>query len=230
MKRVFISIITFFCLTTVALAQNVLLLQPNGGVLAAGSTYQIQWTGKGAKYTLKFSRNNGMTWSTIASNITATSYDWTVPIPTNNIKKCLISVVAYNENNRVIGTDKSDAPFIIEVVRLNSPNGGETLYAGSNYEISWTANATITPVSNVSLLYTTNGVTWRSIDMGSDNTNDGSFIWTIPNVSTPITKAKVRIVLKDSSNKIIGSDDSDSVFTILPASQGDVKIIGGSNQ
>lgn len=233
MKRVFhfFLFIVFLYFAISAEAGPVLLTQPNGGVLAAGSIYQIQWSGTGAKYTLKFSSNNGMTWSAIASNLTGTSYDWTVPTPPNNIKKCLISVIAYDANNRVLGSDKSDAPFAIEVVRIISPNGGETLSSGNNYEIRWATNATIRPVSTVSLSYTTNGLTWRNIvDMTGDTANDGSFFWTVPTVSTPVNKAMVKIIFKDSANKIIGSDYSDAVFTIQPPSQGNVKIIGGSNQ
>jgi hypothetical protein len=194
------------------------LLSPNGGeVIPSGSSYTIQWQApaNAHHYTLKLSMDNGMTWSTIASNITGNSYDWDVPIPWNNKRKCFIKVIAFNASNVKIGADSSDGPFTIEVIKLNTPNGGETLTSGSTYNITWTTNQTIRPVSKVILSYTLDGgVTWKAITAITGN--PGTYSWTVPTVSTSKTKCKVKVVLKDSAGNTIGSDVSDAFFTISP--------------
>ncbi|MEM7828519.1 MAG: hypothetical protein QW561_04185, partial [Candidatus Aenigmatarchaeota archaeon] len=148
------------------------LLSPNGGeIIPSGSTYPVKWEAPANThhFTLKLSMDNGMTWTTIASNITGNTYDWTVPVPANNKRKCLIKVIAFNSSNVKIGADRSDGTFTIEVVKLNEPNGGESLKSGDSYEIKWTTNATKKPVSKVILSYTLNGgLTWKAIDMTGD--------------------------------------------------------------
>jgi predicted outer membrane repeat protein len=206
------SIIATFTVTAVK------LLSPNGGeVIPSGSSYTIQWQApaNAHHYTLKLSMDNGMTWSTIASNITGNSYNWDVPIPWNNKRKCFIKVIAFNASNVKIGADSSDGPFTIEVIKLNTPNGGETLTSGSTYNITWTTNQTIRPVSKVILSYTLDGgVTWKAIPAIAGN--PGTYSWTVPTVSTSKTKCKVKVVLKDSAGNTIGSDVSDAFFTINP--------------
>ncbi|MGQ9854168.1 MAG: hypothetical protein ACUVTG_12315, partial [Candidatus Oleimicrobiaceae bacterium] len=44
----------------------------------------------------------------------------------------------------------------------------------------------------------------------------GSYTWTPPVVSAPQTNCKVKVLLKDSSDKTVGSDISDGYFTIIP--------------
>jgi hypothetical protein len=86
---------------------------------------------------------------------------------------------------------------------------------GTNFDVTWVANRTIRPVASVNLSYSLDGgATWKKIDMSADPSNDGSFSWTIPPVTTDKTKCKVKILLKDSANNSVGSDMSDSVFTI----------------
>jgi hypothetical protein len=224
-------VIAFLLLLPVVVSgqEPITIIQPNGGTIASGSSYQIQWTGDADHYTLKLSMDNGMTWSTIASNKTGNSYDWNVPIPWNNKRKCFIKVIAFNASNVKIGADRSDGPFTIEVIKLNTPNGGETLTSGSTYDITWTTKQTIRPVSKVILSYTLDGgVTWKAIPAITGN--PGTYSWTVPTVSTSKTKCKVKVVLKDSAGNIVGSDVSDMWFKIAPTSQGTVNIIGGSNQ
>jgi C1A family cysteine protease len=200
--------------------QAVRLLSPNGGeVIPSGGSYQIQWQAPSTAdhYTLKLSMDNGMTWSTIATNVTGNSYDWTVPKPLNNKRKCYIKVIAFNASNVKIGADRSDAPFTIEVVKLNTPNGGESLTSGDSYEIKWSTNATKNPVSKVILQYTLDGgLTWKQITTFTGGNNPGIYTWTIPTVVSTKTKCKVKVVLKDSAGNVVGSDLSDGFFTINP--------------
>jgi hypothetical protein len=209
-------------IVTFSLITSVKVLTPNGGeIIPSGQIYQIQWEAPetAVKFTLKYSLNNGMTWTTISNNITGNSYNWLVPKPANNMFKCLIMVIAYNANNLKVGEDKSDKPFTIEVIKLNSPNGGETLSSGMIYNIIWTTNGTIRPVSKVILSYTLNGgISWSNIYTFTGS-NPGIYTWTVPTVTATKTKCKIKIVLKDDAGRTIGTDISDGFFTINPPSQ-----------
>jgi hypothetical protein len=140
-----------------------------------------------------------------------------VPKPLNNKRKCYIKVIAFNASNVKIGADRSDAPFTIEVVKLNTPNGGESLTSGDSYEIKWSTNTTKNPVSKVILQYTLDGgLTWKQITTFTGGNNPGIYTWTIPTVVSTKTKCKVKVVLKDSAGNVVGSDLSDGFFTINP--------------
>ena len=131
----------------------------------------------------------------------------------NNKNNCLIKVVGFDGSGNKIGVDKSDIPFKIEVVRLLSPNGGVDVNLGDSVDITWMKNNTRSLVSQIKLYYTKNdGVTWNLI-----TTLDGSALshqWTVPPVSRTKTGCRVKVVLLDGSENIVGSDKSDSTFTI----------------
>jgi serine protease len=72
-------------------------------------------------------------------------------------------------------------------ITVTSPNGGETLTAGSVATITWTWTGSF---GTVNIDYSTNGgSTWTAIATGT--ANDGSQAWTVP--STATTQGRVRI-------------------------------------
>jgi YD repeat-containing protein len=190
------------------------VLSPNGGeIIPSGSTYTIRWSAPSSavKFDLQYSINNGTAWTTIATNVTGTSYNWSVTKPAANKINCFVKVIGYNSSGVMVGEDKSNAIFTIEVVRLNSPNGGETLTSGTVHAITWTTNGTIRPVANVTLSYSLDGgTTYTSIITLTGN--PGSYNWTVPAVTA--TNCKVKVVLKDSGAVAIGNDVSNNIFTI----------------
>ena len=192
------------------------LLVPNGSeVIPSGSTYTVLWgaPSEAVKFDLMYSLNNGKTWKSIASNLTSMGYNWKVPKPINNKKKCLVKVVGYNSFNIRTGEDVSDSTFTIEVVRLISPDGGENLTPGGTHAIKWLTNATKRPVAKVKLFYSIDaGATWKSIKTLSKN--KGSYNWIVPSVSS--NSCKIKVVLKDANGKTVGSDISNGYFAIQP--------------
>ena len=192
------------------------LLAPNGGeAIPSGSIYTILWIAsfEEVKFDLLYSLNNGTTWNLIASGITSTSYNWAVPKPLNNKKKCLVRVIGYNSSDIQIEEDISDSAFTIEVVRLTSPDGGENFTSGSMHTIKWLTNVTKKPVAKVKLFYTIDaGATWTLIKTLSKNT--GRYNWIIPDVSS--SGCKVKVILKDANGKTVGSDISNGYFAIQP--------------
>ncbi len=196
----------------------VILTAPNGGeFIPSGSIYPIQWVAppEAVTFKLKCSLNNGGTWKLIESGITDTSYDWTVPTPRKNKKKCLVKVIGYDDLDAKVWADRSDATFTIEVVEVTSPNGGEILTPGSTHSIEWTANETKRPVAKVKLLYTNNGgSTWNKIETLEGA--PGFYDWAVPDVLKTKSKCRVKVVLKDAKGNKVGSDKSDDDFTIQP--------------
>jgi len=76
--------------------------------------------------------------------------------------------------------------------------------------------STIKPVSKVKLAYTTDdGTTWIPIE--TLDTNPETRDWPVPPVPKERKKCKVKVTLLDDRGNPIGSDESDSPFTIQPA-------------
>jgi len=201
-----------------ASANGLALTSPNGGdVIPSGLPYTIQWVAppEMVSFKLKYSMNNGTSWSTIESGITEASYGWAVPTPPKNKPKCLVKVIGYDALGKKLGADNSDAPFTIEVLTITSPNGGETLTSGSMHTIRWQTNGTKNPVEKVKLLYTKNGgKTWQTIETLTEDL--GSYDWTVPGgpVAKPKGRCRVQVVLKDAKGNTVGKDTSDGDFTI----------------
>jgi hypothetical protein len=195
----------------------VTLLTPNkGGVIPSGSDQVIGWGAPSQAdwFKLLYSTDNGLTWLTIEKRMTDKGYLWHVPAMPNNKKTCRIKVVAYNDLNVKVGSDVTDLPFTIEVVKVTSPNGGVPLTSGDTL-VEWYTNETVRPVATVQLFYTIDGgLTWRQMTGSPVSGNPGSFTWTVPSVTKK--KCKVKVVLKDDKRKGVGSDISDAFFSILP--------------
>jgi hypothetical protein len=159
------------------------------------------------KFDLKYSIDNGTNWNLIKTVTGLSCISWAVPIVSQNEKDCLIKVIGYDAGGAMITEDTSDKPFTIEVVRVMSPNGGETLTSGTKWTIKWQTNKTINPVTNVTA---TNGTHGAKTLTG----NPGSYNWTVPSVSS--TKCKVKVILKDAGGTKVGTDTSNKNFTIGP--------------
>jgi hypothetical protein len=214
----------------------VTLVNPNGGdLLHAGDPLTIEWRGcsDAVKFDLMVSFDSGATWRFIddkgtpgvieGKGVSGTTLTTKVPSPgTGNSKTCFIKVIAYNGAGKQIGSDASDKPFTIEVVKLTAPNGGGAPVKQNDIiNITWTAYETSELVTKAQLFYTKDaGVTWNSIPVPSEtNYPPGNYSqsWTVPGVgTTPKTNCKVKVVLSDAKGVIRGSDVSDAFFSIQP--------------
>jgi hypothetical protein len=191
------------------------LILPNGGdVIPSGGIYGICWEAplEAVKFNLYYSLNNRAPWNFIKTVTGMYCIHWDVPVVTANKKKCRVKVIGYDSVGIPVGEGISDQPFAIEVLRVTSPNGGETLESGDISTIQWTTHKTIRSVAKAVLKYTTDGSTWKKIKTLTGN--PVSFNWKVPAVSS--AKCKVKIILKDASGINIGTDVSDKVFTIQP--------------
>jgi hypothetical protein len=193
------------------------LISPNGGeVIVPGAGVLVQWDAPQdvVKFRLFYSLNNGRIWSPITKGfISGTSTTWNVPVLTKNATKCLVKIVGYNASNKKIGKDQSDGNFIIEVMNVLTPNGGETCTSGQPCPVIWETNVT---VSTIRLSYSiNNGETWKllpDVILGDQTSYD----WIPPTVKKTLITCKVKVVLKDEDGKVVGRDVSDGTFTIMP--------------
>jgi len=191
------------------------VLRPNGGERwNAGGNYTIKWdaSSEAVKFRLYYSTDNQTTWNLIKGVGNVRQYKWTIPAQDGKKPKSFVKVVGLNSSSRKVGEDVSDKPFVIEVLKLRSPNGGETLKVGSTHTITWETYALTRTVAKVILQYSTDGGrTWKRIKTYI-GTNPGSHAWNVPN--DPSTNCKVRVTLKDAGGATIAQDVSDRVFTI----------------
>jgi C1A family cysteine protease len=191
------------------------LLDPDGGEFApSGGTYPITWEAPGDAYAfnLFYSLNNGTTWDLFAT-VPGSTYDWPVPVVPSNKKTCRVKIEEIDGGGSKVSEDRSSGPFTIEVVGLTSPNGGDLVPSEGSWEITWTTNSTIKDVNIVKLYYTLdNGLTWKPLTTLPGN--PGSYSWPVPFMAKDKTKCKVKVVLKDGTGKVVGSDTSDFTFTI----------------
>jgi len=195
---------------------------PKGGeIVRSGSTYAIKWgaPAEATKFDLKYSCDNGATWNTIATGQNPQAYSWAVPILKENKTKCLVKVIGKDDGGAKKGEATSDGPFSIEVIKLDSPNGGGAAFtSGELRSIVWTTNAIKGELDKVILSYTLNdGAKWVKIAEIADGSNPGVYDnWLVPEVTQSKTKCKVKVQLKAKNGDTIGSDASDGYFTINP--------------
>ncbi|RYE19003.1 MAG: hypothetical protein EOP51_20800, partial [Sphingobacteriales bacterium] len=188
-------------------SNDITVTSPNGGEsLAALTNHVITWTNlptASGQYTVRYS-TNGVNWTTIASNITGNSYNWSVPnIPSST---CYIRVIDYVNSCKY---DVTDAPFTIVAATpvLSSPNVAQTWQLGCSYNITWLSS---TLYSTAKIDYSLdNGSTWTQIV--SNAANSGSYAWTVPTTLTPSTQCLIRI---SNTGNLALNDVSSAPFTI----------------
>jgi len=110
-------------------------------------------------------------------------------------------------------------------VTLLSPNGGNTIPTGSGFPIEWEAAP---GADTFNLKYSlNNGLTWVPLqeDLPGANGADSEFsltgsftgtsvAWSVPLLRENRNKCLIRITAKDGANNRLGSDRSDTPFTI----------------
>lgn len=193
--------------TILPLPPSITVTAPNGGQSwSEGSTQSITWSATSVDtIDVAYTIDNGLTWTTIADNISAspTYMNWVVPVTPST--RCRIKITdSYNTSI----TDMSDQLFTIihPYIYVSTPNGGESWDAGTNHSVSWLGQGY---TGYASVYYSTDsGSTWNNIAVGGF----GSPVnWTVPNVNSHNCLVKV----VDYQNSNLG-DISDAVFTINP--------------
>ena len=194
---------------TIKALPTIHLVSPNGGeTIAAGSTFEIIWTGTNIDVGLniEYSSDNGQNWTYINSavgTINGGNYLWQVPYISSTI--VLIRLTLWNISTV---TDQSDAVFTIQLPSfvLIQPNGGQSFYPMQQTNIEWSADNS----TYISIEYLVdNGATWQMIE-DSVQAVLNSYTWIVPN--TPSSDCLIRITDIDDITK---TKTSNSTFTIM---------------
>jgi len=119
--------------------------------------------------------------------------------------------------NTIVGVMGTTDDLTDPTVIVNTPNGGESLYFGDTYNITWSASDAGGLVANpISIYYSVNnGSSWQLIVSSIANT--GSYSWAIADLNSDFVK--IRVSAEDSSANI-GQDDSDNFFSVSRKSSG----------
>ncbi len=148
-----------------------------------------------------FSADNGITWATQTTGITAKEYKWTAPaiITSEGIIR-----VRDESNNEIISQSQA---FTIGVpyIQITAPVAGAQWRAGSQQQISWQSDFT----DKVRIEYRTETKEWTRIGPIFVVAADGSYTWTVPNDLSE--NVLIRVTTAIVSNGVV---DTSGVFAI----------------
>ncbi|MBU0574035.1 MAG: Ig-like domain-containing protein [Candidatus Margulisbacteria bacterium] len=100
------------------------------------------------------------------------------------------------------------APTVV----LYQPNGGENIWGGTTYEITWEATDNLTPQADINIYIrrsSDGGSTWSV--PGGPYINDGSQTWNVPELNT--SQCRISIEAVDAAQNT-GTDMSDANFIV----------------
>ncbi|PKN13261.1 MAG: hypothetical protein CVU69_02885 [Deltaproteobacteria bacterium HGW-Deltaproteobacteria-4] len=194
------------------------LISPNGGEqVPIDATLPIRWTSPADDYTfdIGYSAGPGAPFRLIASRVGGREFLWNLAAanlrPSTGVR---LAIVSYDAAGNVVSRDSSDASFsLVSPLALTSPNGGESLAAGSSHAITWSVRPTTPTATRASLWYQSTPTADWSLIADIDPTS-GSYIWNVPSALT--TTASVAMTIYDAAGKTIATDSSDAVFSIVP--------------
>jgi hypothetical protein len=185
---------------------SITVLSPNGGeTLAPASDVTIHWKSNITKKITVYLIVNGTNYSFVARDLApgTTSVNWKVPVHIASTQCRIMVADAFFD----IVKDQSDADFTISPkIQLITPNGGERLYGGTNYAITWKN----THHKSYNAWYSTyNSTNWIPIFTNMPATTT-SYNWLVPGTITS-TYCRIRIAATDNSM----TDESDANFTMI---------------
>jgi hypothetical protein len=122
-------------------------------------------------------------------------------------------IVVMDAPKTITGTFRDSAVPTVQVI---APNSGETLTAGEQASLQWTAIDNVA-VTTVDLLLSRTGAGGTYEGIASDQPNSGSYEWTVTEPAT--TDAFLKVVAHDLAGNI-GEDLSDAAFTIAGSGTG----------
>lgn len=149
---------------------------------------------------IDFSADNGVTWETQATGITAREYKWRVP--TVETAQAIVRV-RDESNDAIISQSK---PFTIGVpsISVTAPVAGDRWVAGTQQTIRWESDF----VDKVRIEYWTANTGWSRVILLTAATT-GTYTWTVPNNASENVVVRVTAALMSN-----GPADTSGAFII----------------
>jgi hypothetical protein len=197
----------------------VAVTQPNGGeTWYILHWYDITWTAEDfvgvTSVDVLLSTDGGVTYpQTIATGEANDGlYEWMADGPPTD--QARVKVIAYDAADNY-SYDASDADFTVADneppgVEVTSPNGGETWYIDSFFDVTWNADDYV-GVTSIDILLSSDGGATYPDTISTGESNDGVYSWQVD--VAPTTQARVRVIAYDAAMNS-GEDVSDADFTI----------------
>ncbi|MGI6342163.1 MAG: lamin tail domain-containing protein [Bacteroidales bacterium] len=122
-----------------------------------------------------------------------------------NLMDMVVLPNSRNDGDYVTSRDSDDFLFVTQVITVTSPNGGEFVQQGTNFNITWTS-ANVTGNVKIELTGTNAGVIAASV------ANNGSYTWAVPANQAIADDYKVKISSVADASIF---DESDAVFSVI---------------
>ncbi|MDC0480215.1 GPI anchored serine-threonine rich family protein [Candidatus Marinimicrobia bacterium] len=192
------------------------LTSPNGDeAWELGTTQSITWTTShpSENVAITLYQNSALNQVLSAATASTGSYSWTIADTIAEGSSYTIRIALVSDPGTF---DDSDNTFTLTstsqpTITVTSPNGGENWEMGSTHDITWTSSDVS---GNVYIFLYKSGSVEETLS--ADESNDGSYSWTIPDSYDEGSNYKVKV-----SSVSDGSvyDESDSNFTLTSTSQ-----------
>ena len=184
---------------------------PNGGESwTLGTKYTIKWNTGNAGNRVKIELlKSGKTYKTVkAKTKNDGKFRWKIPSSTKASKKYTIRISSITDDSIL---DSSNKKFTIKsgntsVLKVTSPNGGESWRQNNTYTITWD-KGDVGGAVQIELLKA--DVSFE--DVVSSTPNDGSYNWTIPHT---LDKDDYKIRVRSKSSSDI-NDKSRDTFSVV---------------
>lgn len=203
--------------STYVVAPRVKMAYPNGGeIFFTGENRDLFWNGPDERvnYTVRFSQDGGLTWTTVAEGVRALTTTWQVPALAADSPQNRIQVIGYDDYGNQLGKDISNQPFAVHLLNIDFPGRFGEWKSGDQINILWTEHPTTAAPASIRLFYSLNGgQTWTQIDEVAPNTQ--TYAWEFPTVAKPRSRCIVKAVMKDASGHTIATDQT-GYFSIVP--------------
>lgn len=170
-----------------------------------------------SRFDFYYSENDGISWNTIATNISRTgtstsirTYNWDIPntIDSNTVRVRVVPRF-HTDNESISANAFTITPS--NHITVTSPNGGETLVGNSTHTITWDTSGNTSDSYTIQYRISETG-SWTNI-VSNYTTAVGTYTWNVPQLSL---RENCRIRVLDSQ-ETCKQDISDNVFTITPA-------------
>ncbi len=173
-------------------AQNSLTYNLRIGTTPGGSQTLSPMASSGGYRKLSKMGNAGLKNGWTVKNLPGGTYYWSV--------QTIDNVFA----GSAFATEES---FSIAGVNVTAPNTAQILIGSSSYSITWSS---LNLTGTVDILLSTDGGSSFNTTISTNETNDSSYQWSVPNIST----SQGRILIRSSTNPSI-RDSSDENFSIV---------------
>lgn len=153
------------------------LIHPNGnGFYKTGSAVNVEWESQDVgNLSISYQSSQDGEWILVEENVDVNSspYIWYPEVAANWCK------IQLKETEHPEAVEESYYNFIVYLLDLLAPEGGEMLYGESTFEISWASE--IIDVFKIEYSID-NGQNWIT-EAASVPTSDSVYFWTVPNVT-----------------------------------------------